>query len=289
MLCFKSDSAYSVHFGTITTALGNTEYGFYVTPINKRIGCSAVGQACLVLNSPYTLFGNDLYEWRNTSSYSSNLTVDERQAKRISDRIFATLGSFNAPDCYCYDDNDNQEYYICYGTKQLVYNYAADAWYTYTGLNIVSLCNVDDKLLFGTSDGRICVLSEDYLTDDGKAIDSYWESGSIDFGKNYMRHMMSQIWVSTKPIDHSLVNVTVATNKKSEYTEKTIETHLATFWHTDFDKFSFEVNSRPQVKKLKIKAKKFSFWKLIMWSKDIESSATILSADPKVRETGYAK
>ena len=289
MICFKSDSAYSIHYGLITTATGDQEYAFYVTPINKRIGNAALGQARLVLNSPFTLFGKDLYEWKNTSSYSSNLTIDERQAKRISDRIYATLETFRAADCYCYDDNDGQEYYICYGDEALVYNYAADAWYYYTGLNIHSMCNTDTLLLFGTEDGRICSLSEEYLNDDGTVIDCVWESGSLDFGKNYLRKFMSEIWVSMKPQAHSKVTVTVQTDKKSEFTEKTIESRLATFEHMDFEDFSFLTNRKPQVKKLKIKAKKFAFLKIIFRTKDLYTSAIILSADPKIRETGYVK
>lgn len=225
----------------------------------------------------------------NSGSYSSNLTLDERQAKRISDRIYATLGTFKAEDCYCYDDNDGQEYYICYEDKALVYNYAADAWYVYTGLNITSMCNTEDELLFGTADGKVKVLSDLYLSDDGEPIDSYWQSGSMDMGKNYMRKLMSELWVSMKPQEASKVIVTVQTDKKSEFTEKPIESSLATFAHQDFEHFTFNVNRRPQVKKLKIKAKKFAFLKIIFRTDDLHTTATVLSVDPKIRETGYAK
>ena len=289
MICFKSNSVYSVHFGTITTALGQTEYGFYVTPINRSVGNEALGQVQIVNNSPYVLHGKNLYEWRNTSSYSSNLTIDERQAKTISNRIFSTLGSFDFSKCYCFDDNNEHEYYICFEDKQLVYNYDADAWYVYTGWHVNTMCNTDDKLLYGSDDGKIYEISEDYLNDDGVAIDSFWESGSIDFGKNYMRKLMTELWVSFKPEERSYVLVTVQTNKKSEYTEKEITHYLSTFDHMNFASFSFKVNRKPQVKKLKIKAKKFAFLKLIFRSKDLYTTATILSADPKIRETGYMK
>ena len=289
MICFKSNSAYSVHYGLITTATGDQEYAFYVTPINREIGNVALGQVRQVLNAPFTLFGHDLYEWRNTSSYSSNLTIDERQARRISDRIYATLETFESDKCYCYDDNRGQEYYICYGNEALVYNYPADAWYYYSGLNIHSMCNTDELLLFGTDDGRICSLAEEYLNDDGTVIDCVWESGSLDFGKNYLRKFMSEIWISVKPQAHSKVTVTVQTDKKSEFTEKVLESRLATFEHMDFEDFSFSTNRKPQVKKLKIKAKKFAFLKIIFKSKDLYTSAIVLSADPKIRETGYVK
>ena len=289
LICYKTNSAYSVQYGMITDAKGNNQWGFYVKPINKQIGNVALGQVRLVLNSPFTLHGNDLYEWHNTSSYSSNLSVDERQARVASDRIYATLGTFDFRKCYCYDDNDNQEYYIWHKDEALVYNYAADAWYLYTGKEVHSMCNVYGVALFGSADGKILELSEDYLNDDGVAIDSYWESGSIDFGKAYMRKLMTEVWVGIKPQERSSVVVTVMTNKKSEYTEKTVKSNLSTFWHMNFADFSFMVNRKPQVKKLKIKAKKFAFLKFVLKSQELYTTATVLLVDPKIRETGYTK
>ena len=289
MICFKTGSAYSVQYGMITDAGDNDQWGFYVKPINKQIGNVALGQVRLILNSPFTLHGNDLYEWHNTSSYSSNLSVDERQAKVISNRIYGTLESFNFEECYCYDDNDNQEYYIWYKDKALVYNYAADAWYVYTGREVCSMCNAHEDVLCGTSAGKIMELTTKYFNDDGDAIDSYWESGSIDFGKAYMRKLLTEVWVGIKPSEQSFVTVTVMTNKKPDYTEKSVSGHLATFLNMDFSAFSFSVNRKPQVKKLKIKAKKFAFLKFVLKTKDLHTTATVLLIDPKIRETGFMK
>lgn len=289
LICFKTNSAYAVQFGMITTATGDNEWAFYVTPINRRLGNEALGQVQLVLNSPITMHGSDMYQWVNNSRYSSNLSVDERQAKRISDRVHATFRNFVAADCYCYDDNDNQEYFVCYKNKALVLNYACDVWYCYTGLNISCMCNIYDDRLVGLADGRICLMSQSYTTDDGELIDSTWISGSISFQKEYMRKFMPQLWVTVKPEALYMVDVTVQTNKKSEYTEKTISGKTFSFADMDFANFSFLVNRKPQVSKLKIKAKKFTFLKLVLRSKYESATATVLAADLKVRETGYAK
>ena len=100
---------------------------------------------------------------------------------------------------------------------------------------------------------------------------------------------MSELWVSMKPQAHSKVIVTAQTDKKSEFTERIIESRLSTFEHMDFEAFSFATNRKPQVKKLKLKAKKFAFLKIIFKTKDLYTSATVLSVDPKIRETGYVK
>lgn len=292
LMCYKTTATYTITFGLISLVDGTQKYGFYVVPSNKAIGNAALGQVRLVLNAPLTLFGNDLYKWENTSPYSADITRDERMAIRMSDRIYATLETFTPENCYCYDDNDNQEYYIWDDGVGLVYNYAADAWYTYTSpdnLKVCSMCNIHDDLIFGFEDGTIRILSSNYFNDDGKAIDSYWESGSIDYGKPYQRKFMSNMWVGIKPQAASKVTVTIVTDKKSTYSERIIDNSLLDFWNINFADFSFLINRKPQIKKLKIKAKKFAFMKFILKADDLDSTATVLMIDPKIRETGYVK
>lgn len=292
MMCYKTDSTYVISFGLITLVDNTQKYGFYVVPANKIIGNAPPGQVRLVLNAPFTLFGKDIYKWENTSPYSADITRDERMAIRISDRVNATFSTFTPEDCYCYDDNDAQEYYIWCNGVGLVYNYVADAWYTYTtpnGLKVCSMCNIHDDLLFGFEDGTVRVLKDNYLSDDGEVIDCYWESGSIDFGKPYQRKFMANLWVGIKPQASSKVTVTIATDKKSQYTERIVDNGFLDFWNVNFADFKFSVNRKPQIKKLKIKAKKFAFMKIILKSNFLDSSATVLMIDPKVRETGYVK
>ena len=289
LLCFKTGSAWTIQYGTISMADGLVTEAFYVTPVNRSIGNVAPGQVRLVLNSPRTLHGSDVYEWKNNSSYSSNLTVDERQAKRISDRIYATVRKFELENCYCYDDNWAQEYYICQGGKALVHNYAADAWYYYEDFDAVCMANLRGELLYGTSDGRLMHFSYEYRTNDGAAIDAYWESGSMSFGQDYQRKYSAMLWVGVKPESSAEVTVTAQTDRSNSYTEKVVTSSLANFVHVNYAKYSYATNRKPQMSRLKIKAKKFVFYKLIFRSNTPDATVTILSADIRVRFTGYAK
>ena len=286
--CFKSDSAWTIEYGAVTLTDGAQTEAFYVTPVNRAIGNAAPGQVRLVLNSPRTLHGSDVYEWKNYSAYSANLTHDERQAKRISDRVYATLRQFDLKNCVCYDDNWAQEYYICYDGKALVHNYAADAWYAYEDFDAVCMANFRGELLYGTSDGRLMHFSTDYLSNDGRAIDAYWESGSMSFGQDYQRKYAAMLWVGVKPESSAEVTVTVQTDRSSSYTEKLVSSSLANFAHVNFAKWSFATNRKPQMSRLKIKAKKFVFYKLVFRTSAADSTVTILAADIRVRFTGYA-
>lgn len=289
LVCYKTSSAWAIQYGLVTMADGLQTEAFYVTPINRSIGNAALGQVRLVLNAPYTLHGNDLYEWRNTASYSSNLSVDERQAKRISDRIYSTLNGFDLSKCFCWDDNDSQEFYICCDGKALVYNYAADAWYSYENFPVACMANRHGELCIGSPDGKIKHLNYMYKSDDDEAIDAYWESGSMSFNQDYMRKYSAMLWVGIKPESAGEVEVTVQTDKKSSYSEKVISSSLATFREANFARWSFRVNRKPFMTRLKIKAKKFVFYKLIFKTNTPDTTVTLLAADIKVRYTGMAK
>ena len=289
LVCYKAASAWMISATSMTLADTLSIPAFYVVPVNRMIGNAAPGQVRLVLNSPYTLHGNDLYEWRNSSYYTSNLSSDERQARRVSDRVWASLSKFDPKNCYCYDDNDGQEYYICHNGDALVYNYAADAWTTYTNFPVSCMVNLEDVVYIGTPDGRIKQLSYDWLNDDGEAIDAYWESGSMSFNQDYMRKYSAMLWVGIKPEGNSEVWVTVRSDRNSQLTEKVSESYLATFSKANFARWSFRVNRMPHMTKMKIKAKKFVFYKLIFLNNSADTRATVLAADIKVRYTGMAK
>lgn len=294
---YKTNGAYSISYGIVTTATGDLTAAFYVSPVNKSIGNEANGQVQLVLNSPVTLFGQDAYEWTNSSYYTSNLTRDERQAKRISDRVFATLHQFDAASCGTFDDNYNQEYYIFdrANNRALVWNYAADAWYLYTNFRVYKAFSFHNEMYFGAKDGSIYHVSTEYAYD-GNAdstvlspIDCYWESGSMSFGQDYKRKFSAMTWIGVKPEGHASIDVTAATDRSQNFSDKTISYSLFDFEHVDFSDFTFDTNSKPRMKRLKIKAKKFVFYKLIFKTNSNSSVVTVTSADIRVRFTGYAK
>ena len=289
LICFKKNSAWSISHSTTTLADGSVIPAFYVIPTNRAIGNDAPGQVQLVLNAPYSLHGSDIYEWRNTSSYTANLSTDERQVKRISDRVYAKLSDFDLEKCVCFDDNYAQEYFVVYNDNAVVYNYAADAWYYYTGINASSFVSFHNELYFGTTGGGFKHMNYSYRSDDGVAIDAYWESGAMSLGADYLRKYAAVLWVGIKPEANSEVYVTVQTDRKSNYTEKAVASSLASFYPASFTSWSFAVNRKPQMERLKIKAKKFVFYKLIFRADAVDVTATILSADIRVRMTGDAK
>lgn len=288
LIVFKGDSCYSVSYSSTALADGSTAAAFYGTCVNKAIGCDAPGQAVLVLNSPFTVNNSDIYEWVG-SQISGNLTYDERQAKRISDRVTATLNQWNTRECVCCDDNYGQEYYCCYGDKALVYNYAANTWSYYDNFPVKKMIAYDGVVLFGGTDGKLYEYSTKYRTDDGEPIEAIWESGSVSFGADYMKKSVAVLWLGIKPESATEVTVTVETDRKSKFTEKVVANNFSTFSNVDFNNFGFSESYKPKIKRLKIKAKKFVYYKLIFKTTAPGATATIVASDIRVRFVGYAK
>jgi hypothetical protein len=205
--------------------------------------------------------------------------------------------------CRTVDDNNGQEWYLSdWSTgNTLVYSYAVDAWTMYTDVAMYRPFCFRGGVYFGNRQGGISELSDGHLSDaiyeesDGEwaevehAIDCYWESGSESFGADYQRKYSAMLWVGLNPGRSVELWVTAKTDRSSELTEKMIGYGWATFNPVNFAKFSFRTTHRPELRRLKIKAKKFVYYKLIFWTNTSTSTATVTAADIRVRFTGYAK
>ena len=275
LLCFKLDSAWSIGYSQITLADGTITAGFYVAPINRSVGNCAPGQAVLVENRPRTLDGRSVVEWKATSS-SGNINGDERNAERVSQRVDETIRTFDLETAKTFYDKYAHEYYVigADGTA-LVNGIDADAWYTYTNFAAKCLINYKDELYFGTADGYLRHFSTAYFSDEGEPIDAYWESGSMPFEADFQRKYSAMLWVGIRPDNNGYLEVSAKTDRK-----------------TDFAIYSFETNDAaqvPEMNRIKLKAKKFTYYNLILANNTDDKTATVVSVDIRVRGTGYVR
>ena len=285
LLVFKTDSAWAARYDTLELSDGTVTAAFYTEALNSAIGCAAPGQARLVCNDPRTLFGRSVYQW--SLSYASGR--DERNAKRISDRAENTLSSFDLTGCTAFDDEQRQEYYILNGSEAVVHNYGNDTWYYYDHFPARRMVCVEGGVYFGTGDGRIMHLSRAYRNDDLEPIDAWWESGALDFDMDWRRKYSGHVWVSIKPESQGCITVTAQSNRKSDHVKREVAAGLSTFGNVNFAHWSFGTNRKPQVQRVKLKVKKFTFYKLIFSSCSASATATVLSADIRLRFAGYEK
>jgi hypothetical protein len=95
--------------------------------------------------------------------------------------------------------------------------------------------------------------------------------------------------VSVLPQVNSSVTITAETDKRSEYLEKSISMNLFSFENFGFPWLTFDTNETPKIHKIRLKVKKFVYYKLIFKVDQPGAQATILGYDQAVRFASMAK
>ena len=287
LIVFKTDGAFSASSSTVTLADGNTVVSFYLTPVQRDTGNDAPGQVRLVYNNPRSVSGTAVYEWKSSGGYMASL--DERVVKRLSQRVEATLQKWDLSKTVTFDDNHNMEWYLFHDGEALVNNYENDTWYFYDNLPVACMERHGGELYFGTPGGQVMRFSHEYRNDNGAELDAYWESGAMDFDAGWKLKYLSDVWIGIEPEANGRVTASIRTDMKNGYQEKTIASGLASLANMNFAHFSFNTNREPKTRRMKVKAKKFTFATLIFFSRSTASTATILETDMKIRYTGNVK
>ena len=289
LMAYKPNSAWVIQYGTINLEDSSTTAAFYVQPVNRQFGNEAMGQVKLLENNPLTLDVGSVYQWKSGNVYSGYITGNENNAKRISDRVAGTMGGFDLGKVRTFNIKCDHEYWFLQDGKALILNYANDSWYIYDELPFSQLLEVENEKYGFGQDGRVFHFSREYRNDDGAAIDCYAATGAMDFDRDWLMKYSPMIFVAMQPESSARVFVTVETNRKSDYPDKIVAYNLATFQHVDFRHFSFSTNRKPQVRRIKMKVKKATFYRLIFKSNSASATATVLETDVQLRYAGNVK
>ena len=286
LIVYKLDGTWAISYGGGSQGSdGAAIVSFSVIPINREIGNQATGQVRLVYNNPRSITSASVYEWK---LYSGSVR-DERNASRISDRVYPELKKMDLSRAITFDDERNYEFWVLCDDTAVIHNYAIDVWYKYDSIPATCFVMFEEEVYFGTKDGRFVHFSRDYRSDDTADISTYWESGSMSFDIDFKRKYSTLLFVTLKPESNARLMVTAESNRKSDYPDKLLSSNLATFAHVDFAHWSFSTNRKPNPIRVKLKVKKFAFYKLIFYSESASATATVMSVSMLVRYTGYIK
>ena len=285
LLCFKEDSLWCIDAGTAEGPESGVRTAFYCRPVNRSMGNAAPGQLRLVMNSPRSLWGGGLYSWQSGAGAASE---QMREAVMISGGICRSLSEFDFSRCLCFDDAPAREYYICCGDRALVENYARGAWYSIEGPDIRAMLRRRGRLLIGSGDGKILEMGRQYSSDEGRAIDCLWESGSMDLGEEHMEKYSGALYLGIKPQARAEISASVITDRQSGGAEKTLRTRLMSFADASFASWSFSTAREARIKKLRLRARRFVYYRLRLMSCSADSTAVVLSAGIRLRCTGRA-
>lgn len=285
LLVFKPGSTWSIDADRTTLPGGGVTAAFYVRPVNRTLGCAAIGQADLLENDPLTFENGCAYLWRQMSGG----TGEDRMAVRLSDRVRETFSKFVPEEIRTFHSRTQREFWVLWNGQAAIYNYAVDAWYLYDAVPFLAMAEVENRLYGFRENGDMVELSHQFRSDDGTEICALAETGAMDFERDYQQKYSPLLYVTLKPETGGRVAVTVETNRRGDYPEKVVSAGLSNFTHADFQHWSFGTNRKPQVRRVKLKVKKAAFYKLLFKSCSASATATVLEADIALRYAGKVK
>jgi hypothetical protein len=95
--------------------------------------------------------------------------------------------------------------------------------------------------------------------------------------------------VSILPQSRSMMSVTASTDRRETYMEKTLRNDVFSFENVGFANWTFKVNTTPKIQRVRLKVKKFVYYKLIFKVEEPGARATVLGFDQQVRFSSMVK
>lgn len=297
LLVFTKSGAYLIVYEPVTLADGSTIGGFYLRTANREFGNEVMGQVQVVRNKVRSVTKGGIYEW----NFGSYYTRDERHAKRVSDPVTKSFQRAEPEKVVTCDDNHGQTYYIFLNDGSVLVNrYALDGdiWCLYKSdlfYGVRWAVMVGKTMVFATDTDIFFFASwatmdaPKVISGENQPIGAVWESGYMDFGADFRRKYSSTVYVSMLPQSRSALAVTAKTDKRDSYMEKTIGSNVFSFANASFAQWSFDMNRTPKMKRVRLKVKKFVYYKLIFKVEEPGSRATVLSFDQEVRFSSKVK
>lgn len=297
LLVFTRSGADLITYEPVTLADGSVIAGFYLRNANREFGSEAPGQVQVADNKVRTISDGGVYEW----IFSAYHARDERHAKRISDPVGRSLQAVDMGRIVTCDDNHGKNYYVfLQDGRVLVNRYALEGnvWCAYRSelaKQVTRAVMLGSTLVFAGQKGIFC-LTEDAGMDDPENIGgeqlpilAVWESGYMDFGADFRKKYSSEIHISMLPQSRSNLSVTASTDRRENYRVKEIGSNIFSFDNASFTAWSFNMNRIPKIRRVRLKVKKFVYYKLIFKVEEPGARATVLSYDMKVRFSSNVK
>lgn len=296
----KGGGTYTISYEPVTQEDGTTVAGFYLRAANKEFGNDVMGQVATVDNFARTITQGGIYSWNITASYYR----DERYAKRISDKVEKTFQKADINNFVVCDDNYEKTYYVFLNDTEgtvLVHRYALGndgAWCVYKGKlfrNIKNAMAVNGIVVFNNATELFCFNKGQTLDApvtigaNQDQIIALWESGYMDFGADFQRKYSSELYVSMLPQSRSAMKITAATDRKEEYNSKEVSSDIFTWNGADFRWWTFNCNAAPNIRRVRLKVKKFVYYRLVFRVDTPGAQATVLGYDQTVRFGAMAK
>ena len=283
LIISKEDETYYMTYDAITDSTGETIITFPTYPLNNSHGMLAKAQGQVLDNYVTTIDSYGIVQWVNTQS------KDERNASVISNKVNEWLQARDLTKAITLDYQEEKEYWLAIDNEVLVYNYANGTFYTLElPDNVRTLTTFKGYIYMGT-DKKVMKWSKNVTTFNTKKIEAEWQGGFYDFEAEYKRKTMRILWIALKPAVRTSLKINYITDRNVGMTEKEIEQNLFSYPFWNYADFSYQTNNTVKPYKVKLKAKKFAFLKLILKNDDLYTELIVDSISIQKAYGGFVK
>lgn len=267
----KESETYFASYEQITDPTGGTIINFPTYPLNSSHGMVAPAQGQL-LDNYVTTIDSSIVMWTNTN------TKDERNAEVISQRIQEWLNEKDLRKAITMDYQELKEYWLAVENQIMIYNYGNSTFYLLEiPVKITSLLSSQGIIYLGTEKGEIMEFNEEETSYNGEIIEAIWESGFYDFEVEYKRKTMRILWIALKPWARTSLVVNYVSDREMGTDEKEIENHCLSYRYWSYADMTYNTNYSIKPFRIKLKAKKFAFLKLVLSNNKIDEKLTVNS------------
>lgn len=283
ILTFTNQPATYISRYDVVNLDGLDVVSFPCSIINETRGNVAMGQVQLLYNDPFSI-DTTLIKWYPTEN------KDERNMKEMGIRIQKDLNFYDLSKAITVDKQNKFEMWIAIDKKVWIYNYKLDV-FSRLDLNDTPTCflMVDGSLYFGTTTGQIMKFDDKYLTFNGTTISSHWEMNMYNFGADFLTKTLNKSWITLSAQSKTSIDVSFVTDVDVIPLTKTILRSIFAFDDVDFDNFTFNLNFNPKSYPINIKARKFTYLKLIIDNTSADTTFSVLNFTLKAEYGGQVK
>jgi len=283
LIISKESEAYYTTYDSITDTTGQAIITFPTYPLNKAHGMLAKGQGQLLDNYVTTIDASGIIQWINTQS------KDERNANIISGRVSEWLQDRDLSKAITMDYQEEKEYWLAIDNEVLVYNYANSTFFIFNFPdNVRALTTYENTIYMGT-DTSVMKFENRLTTYNSQPIKAEWQGGFYDFEYEYRRKTMRILWITLKPQEKTYMSVNYITDRNAGTNSKEISSQTFSYEYWNYGDFTYNSNVSVKPFRVKLKAKKFAFLKLIIKNDKIDYKLIVDSISIQKAYGGFVK
>lgn len=283
LIVSKEDETYYLTYEAITDTTDETIIAFPTYPLNKSHGMIAKAQGQVLDNYVTTIDNSGIVQWVNTQS------KDERNAQVISTRVNEWLQSKDLTKAVTMDYQEEKEYWLAVDNEIMVYNYSNSTFFLLKLPDKVRALTMYKGNIYMGTDKAVMQFKKSATTYNGTTVDAEWEGGFYDFEAEYKRKTMRVLWITVKPQEKTYMKVNYVTDRNTGTTDKEAKKQTFSYTLWNYADFTYDANAQVKPFRIKLKAKKFAFLKLIIKNDKPDYRLIVDSISIQKAYGGYVK